>query len=165
MFEKYTLLNFAPARYNAGLHWNHFNQPVFPPVLLAAHLQAEAVQEIPLLASLAARCLEGLRFLVEAALRRLYGQTPGIRVSIAEPDKLAGTKDVAARDHVARFIMRKKQYAAIGLKARLDDSALDAPQVGHALQTLEQISGRKFDGLGRRDRAGAALWLAGDRKS
>ncbi len=133
--------------------------------LLAAHLKAEAVQEIPLLASLAARCLEGLRFLVEAALRRLYGQTPGIRVSIAEPDKLAGTKDVAARDHVARFIMRKKQYAAIGLKARLDDSALDAPQVGHALQTLEQISGRKFDGLGRRDRVGAARWLAGDRKS
>ena len=33
MFEKYTLLNFAPARYNAGLHWNHFNQPVFPPVI------------------------------------------------------------------------------------------------------------------------------------
>jgi uncharacterized protein (TIGR00661 family) len=33
LFEKYTLLNFAPARYNAGLHWNHFNQPVFPPVI------------------------------------------------------------------------------------------------------------------------------------
>lgn len=33
MFEKYTLLNFAPARYNAGLHWHHFNQPIFPPVI------------------------------------------------------------------------------------------------------------------------------------
>ena len=33
LFEKYTLLNFAPARYNAGLHWNHFHQPVFPPVI------------------------------------------------------------------------------------------------------------------------------------
>jgi uncharacterized protein (TIGR00661 family) len=33
MFEKYTLLNFAPARYNAGLHWYHFNQPIFPPVI------------------------------------------------------------------------------------------------------------------------------------
>ncbi len=32
-FEKYTLLNFAPARYNAGLHWSHFNQPIFPPVI------------------------------------------------------------------------------------------------------------------------------------
>ncbi|TCD47625.1 glycosyltransferase family protein [Chlorobium sp. N1] len=33
IFEKYTLLNFAPARYNAGLHWHHFNQPIFPPVI------------------------------------------------------------------------------------------------------------------------------------
>ncbi|MBN1278821.1 MAG: hypothetical protein K9I59_00395 [Chlorobium sp.] len=33
IFEKYTLLNFAPARYNAGLHWSHFNQPIFPPVI------------------------------------------------------------------------------------------------------------------------------------
>ncbi|ABL64730.1 glycosyltransferase family protein [Chlorobium phaeobacteroides] len=33
IFEKYTLLNFAPARYNAGLHWSDFNQPVFPPVI------------------------------------------------------------------------------------------------------------------------------------
>ncbi|MEI7694871.1 MAG: MJ1255/VC2487 family glycosyltransferase [Chlorobium sp.] len=32
-FEKYALLNFAPARYNAGLHWHHFNQPIFPPVI------------------------------------------------------------------------------------------------------------------------------------
>ena len=35
-FEKYILLNFAPARYNAGLHWSHFNQPLFPPVIPAA---------------------------------------------------------------------------------------------------------------------------------
>jgi uncharacterized protein (TIGR00661 family) len=33
LFEKYTLLNFAPARYNAGLHWHHFDQPIFPPVI------------------------------------------------------------------------------------------------------------------------------------
>ncbi|MEI6639226.1 MAG: hypothetical protein FDX02_01995 [Chlorobium sp.] len=33
LFEKYALLNFAPAQYNAGLHWNHFNQPIFPPVI------------------------------------------------------------------------------------------------------------------------------------
>ena len=32
-FEKYALMNFAPAQYNAGLHWNHFNQPIFPPVI------------------------------------------------------------------------------------------------------------------------------------
>ena len=33
IFERYTLLNFAPARYNAGLHWHHFQEPVFPPVI------------------------------------------------------------------------------------------------------------------------------------
>lgn len=33
VFERYTLLNFAPARYNAGLHWHHFNEPIFPPVI------------------------------------------------------------------------------------------------------------------------------------
>ncbi len=33
LFERYTLLNFAPAQYNAGLHWHHFNQPIFPPVI------------------------------------------------------------------------------------------------------------------------------------
>ncbi|TLU86189.1 MAG: hypothetical protein FDX30_04085 [Chlorobium sp.] len=35
VFEKYTLLNFAPARYNAGLHWSHFDQLIFPPVIPA----------------------------------------------------------------------------------------------------------------------------------
>ncbi len=34
-FEKQILLNFAPARYNAGLHWSHFDQPLFPPVIPA----------------------------------------------------------------------------------------------------------------------------------
>ncbi len=33
VFERYTLLNFAPAQYNAGLHWHHFNEPIFPPVI------------------------------------------------------------------------------------------------------------------------------------
>jgi uncharacterized protein (TIGR00661 family) len=33
LLEKFTLLNFAPARYNAGLHWDHFDQPIFPPVI------------------------------------------------------------------------------------------------------------------------------------
>jgi uncharacterized protein (TIGR00661 family) len=47
-FEKYTLLNFAPARYNAGLHWSHFNQPIFPPVIpetLYARKAATVVKE------------------------------------------------------------------------------------------------------------------------
>jgi uncharacterized protein (TIGR00661 family) len=32
-FGKLILMNFASARYNAGLHWHHFNQPIFPPVI------------------------------------------------------------------------------------------------------------------------------------
>ncbi len=50
LFERYTLLNFAPARYNAGLHWHHFNQPIFPPVipetLYRAARQVEDPQKI-----------------------------------------------------------------------------------------------------------------------
>jgi uncharacterized protein (TIGR00661 family) len=41
LFEKYTLLNFAPARYNAGLHWHHFDQPIFPPVIPETLYQTE----------------------------------------------------------------------------------------------------------------------------
>lgn len=44
MFERYTLLNFAPARYNAGLHWHHFNEPVFPPVIPQSLYDAETIE-------------------------------------------------------------------------------------------------------------------------
>ncbi|NTU92575.1 MAG: hypothetical protein HGB29_04680 [Chlorobiaceae bacterium] len=47
LFEKYTLLNFAPARYNAGLHWHHFNQPIFPPVIPESLYRAERPPEDP----------------------------------------------------------------------------------------------------------------------
>ncbi|MEI6846862.1 MAG: MJ1255/VC2487 family glycosyltransferase [Chlorobiaceae bacterium] len=32
-FAKFALMNFASAQYNAGLHWHHFYQPIFPPVI------------------------------------------------------------------------------------------------------------------------------------
>jgi uncharacterized protein (TIGR00661 family) len=47
IFEKYTLLNFAPARYNAGLHWHHFNQPIFPPVIPGSLFRASRPDEDP----------------------------------------------------------------------------------------------------------------------
>ena len=47
LFEKYTLLNFAPARYNAGLHWDHFNQPIFPPVIPQTLYNAVRPKEDP----------------------------------------------------------------------------------------------------------------------
>lgn len=43
VFERYTLLNFAPAQYNAGLHWHHFNEPIFPPVIPRSLYDAEEV--------------------------------------------------------------------------------------------------------------------------
>jgi len=46
IFEKYTLLNFAPARYNAGLHWSHFNQPVFPPVIPSSLYEESSLEVI-----------------------------------------------------------------------------------------------------------------------
>jgi uncharacterized protein (TIGR00661 family) len=46
IFEKYTLLNFAPARYNAGLHWSHFNQPIFPPVIPQSLYTRQAAETI-----------------------------------------------------------------------------------------------------------------------
>lgn len=47
VFERYTLLNFAPAQYNAGLHWHHFNQPIFPPVIPQTLYEAESVTAKP----------------------------------------------------------------------------------------------------------------------
>ncbi|WP_287372804.1 glycosyltransferase family protein [Prosthecochloris sp.] len=44
IFERYTLLNFAPAQYNAGLHWHHFNEPIFPPVIPQSLYDAEEVE-------------------------------------------------------------------------------------------------------------------------
>ncbi len=47
LIEKYTLLNFAPARYNAGLHWHHFGQPIFPPVIPESLYRADLPPENP----------------------------------------------------------------------------------------------------------------------
>lgn len=47
LFEKYTLLHFAPARYNAGLHWDHFDQPIFPPVIPETLYHAQRIRENP----------------------------------------------------------------------------------------------------------------------
>lgn len=45
--ERFTLLNFAPARYNAGLHWSHFDQPIFPPVIPETLYQTARLVEDP----------------------------------------------------------------------------------------------------------------------
>ena len=110
---------------------------------LAAYLKAEALEQTPRFWSAAARCLEAVVAGAQRLLRFIYGE-PLVRSSIAEPDRLASQKDAAARDNVARFIMRKKAYALIGLQRRLRDPSLPPPQREHALNTLALITGRKF---------------------
>lgn len=44
--EKYTLMNFATAKYNVGLHWHHFNEPIFPPVIPEYLYKTHLVEKI-----------------------------------------------------------------------------------------------------------------------
>lgn len=111
---------------------------------LCSYLKHEIDEKIPRGAALSARFLEMIKSLAERFLGRAYEEPAGLPVSIAEPDKLAGRKDVTARDTVARFLMRKKKYAAIGLRRRLADSTLSPAQRDHAIHTLSLISGRDF---------------------
>jgi hypothetical protein len=40
--------------------------------------------------------------------------------------------------------MRKKRYAVLGLRSRLQDPTLTGEQRAHSVQTLALITGRKF---------------------
>jgi phospholipase C len=111
---------------------------------LTTYLKAEAAEQVPRGWSIAARGIECAKALVERTLEYIYGEPPGMRASIAEPDKLARNTDAQARDNVARFIMRKKRYAAIGIQRRLADPALNPEQRQASLHALALISGRKF---------------------
>jgi Phosphoesterase family len=128
--------------------------------ILAAYLKAEAAEQIPRVWSLAARCIECSKAAVERALEYTYGEPSGTRASIAEPDKLTRNRDANARDNVARFIMRKKRYAAMGFQRRLADRTLSSEQRQASLRTLALITGRKFHREDLADQAAPAQdWL------
>jgi phospholipase C len=128
--------------------------------LFAAYLKAEAAEQIPRVWSLAARCIECTKTMVERALEYTYDEPSGTRASIAEPDKLTRNTDATARDNVARFIMRKKRYAAMGLQQRLADPTLSPEQRHASLHTLALITGRKFHLEGLADQTASAQdWL------
>lgn len=112
--------------------------------LLAAHLKAEAFDEIPRVTSFAARLVEYVKTASERWLVRLLGEPSGAAISIAEPDKVSSRAVAAIRDDVARFVMRKKRYAMLGLRTRLSDPELPPEQREHTLMTLGLITGRKF---------------------
>jgi phospholipase C len=126
---------------------------------LAAYLKEEAFEKAPRGWATLARCLEAMKSACDWALTRAYDEPPGVRSSIAEPDKLAQSKDATPRDNVARFLMRKKKYAVVGLETRLNDASVSPDQCDHALQTLSLISGRKFHLEERNKYEKANVWL------
>lgn len=111
---------------------------------LATYLKEEAFEKAPRGWATLARGIEALKAMCEWVLERAYQEPVGVKVSIAQPDKLAHGKDATPRDQVARFLMRKKRYAAVGLEARMNDATISSTQREHSLQTLALISGRKF---------------------
>jgi phospholipase C len=126
---------------------------------LAAYLKEEAFEKAPRGFATAARCLEAVKTACEWMLERAYDEPVGVRVSIAEPDKLSRRAAATPRDNVARFLMRKKRYAVAGLERRLRDTAVSPRQHEHAVQTLALITGRKFY-LDDQDKVGNALrWM------
>jgi phospholipase C len=127
---------------------------------LAAYLKAEAFENAPKGWATLARGIEVIKSVCEWALARAYDEPPGVKISIAEPDKLALRNDATPRDNVARFLMRKKRYAVVGLETRLRDASVSQEQREHALHTLALISGRKFH-LEQEDKfENARGWLA-----
>jgi hypothetical protein len=112
--------------------------------ILSQFLEAEAADTAPRIWSVIARCAEAARTVLDRLLEFAYGEPTAMRASIAEPDRIGARKDAITRDNVARFIMRKKRYAALGLRQRLADKTLSAGQREHSLHTLALITGRKF---------------------
>jgi hypothetical protein len=124
---------------------------------LTAYLYAEGFENAPRGWATLARGIEAIKSACEWILTRAYDQPTGVKASIAEPDKLALHKDASPRDNVARFLMRKKSYAVVGLQTRLHDDSVTPEQRQQALHTLALISGRKFhleegDGFQNADR-------------
>lgn len=126
---------------------------------LAAYLKEEAFEKAPRGWATLARFIEALKVAADWLLERAYDEPIGVKVSIAQPDKLARKKDAIPKDLVARFLMRKKRYAIAGLETRLNDASIPESQREHSVQTLALISGQKFH-LERREKVEhAKRWL------
>jgi phospholipase C len=108
---------------------------------LAQWIEMEAVEGAPKVAVVMARAAEAAKAFAEKYIFGLDGAFP---VSIAQPDKLSLPLQTKATDSIAAFMMRLKQYAAMGLKTRFDQGGLTPDQQQHSLQTLALITGRNF---------------------
>ena len=118
---------------------------------LGGYLKTEFVESAPRWYAWLARLLEAIR----AALDRLFdwacGARPDIRVSVAEPDRLAHHRDAGPSDNFGRFLMMRKRQAVKHLAAMIRDDSLPEDQRQHALRTLGLVTGRGYhreaDGL------------------
>jgi len=127
--------------------------------VLTAYLKAEAAEQVPRIWAIVARCIECAKGMAERVLAYAYDETSSLRASIAEPDRLTTDENATARDNVARFIMRKKRYAIVGLHTWLADPTLAPRQRQQSLHTLALISGRKFHREGP-EPGDAQRWLS-----
>ncbi len=126
--------------------------------LFAAYLRISVVEGAWPIYVFIARSIEWLA-------ARLLGRAPSasarplpLRVSIAEPDKVA-RKGARARDDFARFLRRRKRQALPALASRIRDQSLSDAERDHAVRSLALITGRHFhrEHDGRRK---ASEWLS-----
>lgn len=111
---------------------------------LANWLKIEGDETLPRQTVFFSRCLMAVQRMVESLQGLILGEPSTLPVSIANPDQLALPAQATASDDVAKFIMRGKRYAALGIQSRLNDPTVPAEQLQHSLQTLALITGRNF---------------------
>ncbi len=132
---------------------------------LAGYLEGEAFRNVPIYMAALARIAEALKSGFQTVLEWALGEPTGFPVSLAEPDKLSDQETVQAKDAAAKFIMRAKRYAALGLEDWIRAPNLSPDQRRQSLQTLALISGRNFHKEDGEGLANAQAWLAKNRKS
>ena len=124
---------------------------------LAIFVKCEIVEGVPWIFVGAARLIEASRGLLRLVLCLLSRGAEKIRVSIAEPDKLA-RRDAIAKDDIAHALMRRKRRAVPLLAGKIRDETLPLAEREHAQHTLALISKRKFH-LRPDNFASAKAWL------
>jgi len=123
-------------------------------------LETEAIEKAPRVASIAARLAMALKSSADHLLSWALDQPASLPVSIAAPDMLVLPRQAKPADRVAFFLMRMKQYGALGIQNRLLDPKLPPDQQEHSLQTLALITGRNFHQENNEEKTETAVaWL------
>lgn len=111
---------------------------------LTRYLKDEAVEELPKLYAGLSRVLASLESWLHGIVERL-SRIPGtIRVSFAEPDRLAHHIDASPKDGFARYLMQSKRKAVGHVARQLRSREATHEQRRHAQQTLALLTGRQY---------------------